>query len=360
MNDVYLHVGPVKTGSTYLQSTMWNSRDALREQGVLLPATHPNEFFLAANDVQGGQFVLVGMPEAEGAWARVAARARSWPGRALITCELLGFCEPGHVQRIADSLAPAALHLIVMARCRADMLASVYQESVKMVDPDQSWEEFLRAYRGMHATWRHAPGIILGRWLPHIPARRVHVVTVPRRAGDPTVLRRRFARALGIDGSPLRPADAAAANTSLDAVDVELLRAVIARTSDRLDRRAQRRLINGHLIPLLRESRRPRQPLRLPAAFRPLMSQAAAHDTQAIVAAGCHVHGDLDELLPGSEAFEDDREPGHQVSQADILDAAIDALAVSTHPRPLEAGCAQGAGNANRARLDQQDPHSGM
>ena len=50
VSDVYLHVGPVKTGSTYLQSTMWNSRAALREQGVLLPATHPNEFFLAAND----------------------------------------------------------------------------------------------------------------------------------------------------------------------------------------------------------------------------------------------------------------------------------------------------------------------
>jgi hypothetical protein len=63
MSDVYLHVGPVKTGSTYLQSIMWNSRDALREQGVLLPAAHPNEFFLAANDVQGGRFVLVTCPK---------------------------------------------------------------------------------------------------------------------------------------------------------------------------------------------------------------------------------------------------------------------------------------------------------
>ena len=93
---------------------MWNSRDALREQGVLLPAAHPNEFFLAANDVQGGRFVLVDLPEAEGAWARVAARAGSWPGRVLITCELLGFSEPDHVQRIVSSLAPATLHLVVM------------------------------------------------------------------------------------------------------------------------------------------------------------------------------------------------------------------------------------------------------
>jgi hypothetical protein len=47
MSDVYLHVGPVKTGSTDLQSIMWSNRDAIREQGMLLPATHPNEFFLA-------------------------------------------------------------------------------------------------------------------------------------------------------------------------------------------------------------------------------------------------------------------------------------------------------------------------
>jgi hypothetical protein len=327
MSDVYLHVGPVKTGSTYLQSIMWNSRDALREQGLLLPATHPNEFFLAANDVQGGRFVLVDMPECKGAWARVAARARSWPGRVLITCELLGFSDPDHVQRAVSSLAPATLHLVVMARCRADMLPSVYQETVKAVDPGRSWADFLHDYSGSPGTWRHSPGTILGKWLPHIPAQRVHVITVPRRAADPGLLRRRFARAIGIDDSRL--STAAAANASLDVIDVELLRAVTARTSGWLDRRAQRGLINGHLIPLLREVDRPRRPLRLPASFQSLMNEAAASERAAIAAAGCHVHGDLDELQPGSEAFEDEQETGRQVSQADMLNAAIDALVIS-------------------------------
>ena len=340
MSDVYLHVGPVKTGSTYLQSILWNSRDALREQGVLLPGAHPNEFFLAANDVQGGRFVLVDLPESEGAWTRVAARAGSWPGRVLITCELLGFSERDHVQHVVSSLAPATLHLVVMARCRADMLPSVYQETVKMVDPDQSWEDFLRAYRGSHGTWRHSPGTILGRWLPYVPPQRVHVVTVPRRAADPGLLRRRFARATGIDDSRL--STTAAANTSLDAIDVELLRAVTARTSERLDRRAQRGLI-GHLIPLLRELDRPRRPLRLPASFQPLMSEAAVRDMAAIGAAGCHVHGDLDELLPGKEAFEDERETSRQVAQADILNAAIDALVRSAQTQcPPRGGTCHG------------------
>ena len=76
MTDFCLHIGPVKTGSTYLQNIMWKSRDALREQGVLLPAVHPND--------------LVDLPESEGRWAALASRARSWPDRVLITCELLG------------------------------------------------------------------------------------------------------------------------------------------------------------------------------------------------------------------------------------------------------------------------------
>src|SRR5260370_14683676 len=71
--------------------------------------------------------------------------------------------------------------------------------------------------------------------------------------------------------------------------DVELLRAVIARTTGRVDRRAQRTLINERLLPLLREAGRPRRPLRLPASFQPLMSEAAARDVAAITAAGCHV-----------------------------------------------------------------------
>jgi hypothetical protein len=141
----------------------------------------------------------------------------------------------------------------------------------------------------------------------------------------------RFAQVLGIDHSRLAQADPAAANTSLDTIDVELLRAVTARTAGRLDRQAQRSLINEGLLPVLRRLDRPRRPLRLPASFQPLMSRAAAHDIEAIAAAGCHVHGSLDELLPGSDAFEDGQEARHQVPQTDILDAAIDTLVAMAH-----------------------------
>src|SRR4051812_22374835 len=33
----YLHIGAPKSGTTYLQKTLWNNRAALRDRGVLYP-----------------------------------------------------------------------------------------------------------------------------------------------------------------------------------------------------------------------------------------------------------------------------------------------------------------------------------
>lgn len=341
MNDVYLHIGPVKTGSTYLQSIMWNSRDLLRARGLLLPADHDNEHFLAANDVQDGKFVLIDLPEADGIWDKVAGRARSWPGPVLISHELLGFSESDHIRRIVDSLAPSTLHLIVMARCRADVLPSLYQEKIKMVDPDQSWGDFLAEYRHSEGPWSQAPGVLVQRWLPHIDRDRVHVVTVPKRGAGGHLLLYRFAGVLGLDLTELR-IDDADTNTSLDAVEVELLRVVTARTAARLDRRAQRDLINAHLVPLLRELDRPRRRLRLPASLRPLMSEAGLDDAEILTAAECHVHGNLDELMPDAEAFDDDRPAESDVSLTDVLMVAADALVAAATRLPRSGETAYG------------------
>ena len=51
MREVYLHVGPVKTGSTFLQDLLWQYRDDLARQGYHHPGTHPNEMWLATNDL---------------------------------------------------------------------------------------------------------------------------------------------------------------------------------------------------------------------------------------------------------------------------------------------------------------------
>lgn len=330
MSEVFIHIGPPKTASTYLQKGVWNNREYLREQGLLYPADHDHEFIVAANDVLDGRFMPVNAGGGPGVWDKVAGRARGWPGTALISCELLAFCEPEHIKRVVESLAPASLRLIVMARCRADMLPSLYQERVKMVTVKESFEDFLTEFCQESNTWPMAPGLLVERWLPFIGRENIHVVTVPRAMADPRLLIERFGEVLGIDPSQLGAGEQKL-NPSLDAVGVALMRAVTERTAGRLDQPAQKALIAGRLVPLLRSLDLPRRPLRLPGSMRPLMAEIGAGDQAALAAAGCHIHGDLADLLPQDSAFADGtcghgQTAGSTVSDADVLAVAVDML----------------------------------
>ena len=48
----FVHVGPPKTGTTYLQSVLWNNRKRLRRNRVLLPGGAKVEHFRAAKDLK--------------------------------------------------------------------------------------------------------------------------------------------------------------------------------------------------------------------------------------------------------------------------------------------------------------------
>ena len=155
--EVFLHVGPPKTGSTYLQRLLWLHREDLSRQDVLVPLAHPNEMWLAADDVQDGAFVRTHPPEGRGAWARVTGRAMAFAGRSVLSSELLGLSTDAHVERIVTSLASADVHVVVMARSLAATLPSLWQETVKMADPDSAWPDFLAAQRDDRSPWTDWP-----------------------------------------------------------------------------------------------------------------------------------------------------------------------------------------------------------
>ncbi len=191
MSEVYLHVGPVKTGSTYLQDLLWANRGALAEQGVLHPCEHANEMWFATNDIQDGAFVHFDMPEAAGAWDRVRDRVLGFDGTSIVSHEMLGMSTDEHVAKIAASLRPATLHVIVMARSLAVLLPSLWQEKIKMVDPDIGWPEFVAEQRRSRAPWTDT-SLIVSRWLPYVPASRIHVVSVPPSGADRRLLLNRL------------------------------------------------------------------------------------------------------------------------------------------------------------------------
>lgn len=320
MAEVFVHVGPPKTGSTYLQELLWLHREDLAAQGILLPVEHANEMWLAATDVQDGTFVHVDVPESRGAWARVARRVRAHGGRAVVSHELLGLSDQEHVGRIASSFGRAELHVVVMARSLAAVLPSLWQETVKMADPDQPWPRFLAEQEARRSPWTDATGIVR-RWLAHVPPSRVHVVTVPPRGASPEVLLGRFSAAIGADtrgwaaGTPV--------NESLDAVQVELLRRFNRVAVDVVDRRTVQRLVNDVLVPRLARARGGRR-LRVPPDQRPWIERETRRRRRDLEASGVQVHGSLDDLVATDDDWEPDpdRDPG-RATDADLLAVAL-------------------------------------
>lgn len=325
MSNVYLHVGPVKTGSTYLQDLLWRNRQDLARQGYQHPGEHDNEMWLATNDVQDQAFIHFEMPEAAGAWAKVCERVLAFDGSSVISHEVLGMSTEEHVARIVDSLASARLHVVVMARSLAPMLPSLWQEKVKMVDPDISWPNFL-ASQGQSGAPLTDASLIVQRWLAHVPPAQIHVVTVPPRSAEPRILLDRFAAALSIDtlGWTI---DGDAANRSLDRIQVELLRRLNLATSGSLDRRAQRRLVQGALLPQMRAAD-PQRRMRLPESERGWIEAETSRRLDALHNSRTTLHGDLADLEIPADTWED--APLH-VPDGELLDEALQLL-VSTHP----------------------------
>lgn len=168
--------------------------------------------------------------------------------------------------------------------------------------------------------------LIVQRWLAHVPPTQVHVVTVPPRGADPKILLGRFAAALGIDTSAWSTDDRVT-NQSLDRVQVELLRRLNPSSSASLDRRAQRRLVQGALLPRMR-SADPRRRMRIPAGERVWVDAETSRRIEALRGSGAFVHGDLADLDAAADMWEDALP---QVSDGDLLDEALQLL-VSTNP----------------------------
>ena len=84
---VFFHIGLPKTGTTYLQTLMWNNRDELRRQGVLVPGESNRVHLWASGVVREDPNLDRRGPEAKHAWDRLVAET---PETVLDLLELPG------------------------------------------------------------------------------------------------------------------------------------------------------------------------------------------------------------------------------------------------------------------------------
>ena len=320
---VYLHVGLPKTGTTFIQTVLWENRPALAEQGIVYPGVRRREHLWSSVVVRERPGLERRNPRAAGAWARLLEQVEAAPDGALISHEFLGAASAEQAKRALADLGDVEAHVIVTARDLLSVLTSRWQEYVKH-GFDSTLDDFPATVE-LGDEWGWAAVDLQGvleRWGSTLPPGHVHLVVVPEPDAPRETLVVRFAEVMGVDARGF-DFEGAKPNSSLGVVEAELLRRISPRLTDftsALDRGVWIRsyLAQDVLVPRGGDAF-------LPSAARVAeLAIRADIGLDAIRAAGYDVVGDLDRLRVGGVA--DVRHP-EDVTESELLEAAVDTIA---------------------------------
>ncbi len=342
---VYLHVGVPKTGTTFVQDVLWRGRSQLARAGVCYPLRRRGEHFAATMDVRRSSWGGRRNPQWEGTWHRLAQTViDSGAQTSILSGELLAAADSDAVSRAVDEFPDHEVHVVLTVRDLARQLVSGWQEQVKhrvsvplddfvagCVDDSADGE---RPRRLAANFWQlHDLPDVAGRWAEGVPADRLHLVIVPPAAaaaapgapGDAPrgTLWERFAAVVGVDPA-LGAVDTVRPNTSLDAASAEVLRRYNRTRATGVSQRDYDQVVRVLLAErVLAAADGP--PLRLAARFVDVVHARAARMVRELDQAGYDVVGDLDDLIPDTEALNGAPQP--VVGAAQLADVAVHASA---------------------------------
>jgi len=330
--QVFLHIGLHKSGTTYLQQLMRMNRSALAAQGLHVPGGRgePNRTF-AVYDLFGRRPRGSGDDRITGQWdAMTRALMDTEAPRALLSEEALSLASVAQARKAVRSFPDCDVRVVVTVRDLARVALSAWQEDVK-TDETWTWRTYADALAdpGARATspargfWlRQDVPAVLDVWAAVLPADRIHVVTVPPPGAEAAELTRRFSRVVEFDAAGL-DTEVDWGNTSMGAAGTEVLRRANEHLHRRLNQRQYHDVVETTLAPLLAEAAGSER-LRLPEVDAGWVSREADRMVASVREAAYPVVGDLGDLVPRPDSG--GREPG-KATEPELLEVAVLALA---------------------------------
>lgn len=264
----FVHIGPPKTGSSYLQSIWRGHKDQLATQGLLYPGTGRAEHFRAFVSATKNSLYYPRQSEHDrGTWDRFTREIEAWPGDALLSSEHFSRIRAKSVGPVLERLGEVSdeVHVVITARDLARQLVASWQQAVKtgsvktfetfwteraQVDPDNPT-----------AFWRGQDlARLVRRWGATLPPGHVHLVVHGPRGTAHDRLWHQLCEVTGTDPSVLTETDTL--NESLGVVEIEALRRVNAALPKKRNRVGTNTLTSKFLTvqarDLDREMHRPR------------------------------------------------------------------------------------------------------
>jgi hypothetical protein len=316
---VYLHIGTVKSGTTYIQSVLRTNSTALRDAGLRMPESRQVQAVREVLSMQRSHG-----PHTVDAWDTLVRKCLSTRGRgAIVSMEFLSFADDEQAKRIVDSFAGAEVHVILTARDLARILPSAWQNAVKS-GRQWSYERYLGSITGnspgaddspeRHFWSRHDVAAICRRWVPLVDPGHFHLVTVPPAGAPADALWTRFAQVLDVDPTAFDLTAVGRSNPSLSMVEAELMLRVTAAMEGR--RRNVRVLRGMFANKLVRGGGGPK--VVLPADAYEFAVSRTQRVLSELAELDLHVVGSVDDLVPGPPA------PGSPATAADAMTHVTD------------------------------------
>lgn len=329
---VFLHIGAPKTGTTYLQDRLTLNRSRLAEQDIHYPETRTGDHFEPALDViqkhWGGQ-----LKASLGQWDALVESTRKLTGTIVVSHEILAAATAEQVERVHRSFAGDELHIVYTARDLVRQIPAEWQETVKhrgRMRFARFVSDLTKAPRTGSALWFwRVQGLpdVLARWSAGLPPECVHVVTVPQAGAPKDLLWQRFATVLGIEGAAGFD-DNGRVNQSMGIAEAAVIRRLNAKLKGRS---IPRRVYAGVVRELIVHGTFSRREGAVRAQISPksyaFVSEVTGEWREWIQGSGVDVVGDLAELDPVFPDPDDTWVNPDQPTDADMTDAAIDALA---------------------------------
>lgn len=314
---VVLHVGAPKSGTTFLQRSMWGRKEELAAVGVRPAGRRARDMFHAAIEVRGTQrFWRLDPDQLAGSWERICADALRQPEAdagqerpevhtVVMSHELLAAATAEQAAAALEPLAGADVHVLYTVRDLSRQVPSEWQERIKN-GSTLSFAEFQQVIDKRFETgdtgnlfWRaHDVVDVLDRWASGLPPDRVHVVTTPMPGSPPDELWRRFATVVGFDADQIGPQTVKArSNETLGAVQVGLLRQINLALDGRIPQPGYARLVKRSFSqgPLTEQTS---ERARCGPELLGHLIDLAERQVAEIRSRGYQVVGDLDDLIP--------------------------------------------------------------
>jgi hypothetical protein len=226
---VFLHVGPPKTGTSFLQAMWFRARSQLVEQGMLYPGKRAHDQFLASAVVlQKDKTTSRMSPRALRQWDALTEAVGAWPGDAILSSEHYSMANAPRARAVLSRLSEVGdeTHVVVTARDLSRQVPAAWRQSIKQGN-DQTFDEYVAELAGRPRRgfwWAQDLPRMLERLTPGVPAERVHLIIHPRAGSPSRVLWERMCGVTGVNPDPL--GRISRVNESLGVVHTEVMRRI--------------------------------------------------------------------------------------------------------------------------------------